>query len=142
MVDVHTPDQRSYNMSKIRGKNTKPEITLRKKLWKLGYRYRLHKKGLPGSPDIVFSKYKSVIFVHGCYWHRHGCKYTTTPATRSEFWESKFQKNIERDLRNIQNLTNSGWRVMVVWECEIKKDFNNKLIRKIQNFLDNKISEN
>lgn len=114
-------------MSQIKGKNTKIELIIRKKLWSLGYRYRLHKKDLPGKPDLVFPKYKTVIFINGCFWHRHGCKYTTNPKTRKEFWEIKFKQNIERDKKNISELKKAGWRVLVIWECEIK-DNSDKLI--------------
>tara|TARA_B100000575_G_scaffold77134_1_gene60314 strand:- start:36 stop:455 length:420 start_codon:yes stop_codon:yes gene_type:complete len=118
-------EQRSRNMSAIKSKNTKPEITVRKLLHSMGYRFRLHKKDLPGSPDIVLPKYKTVIFVHGCFWHRHqNCKYASTPKTRQEFWGVKFRENINRDKLNQENLSSKGWKIIVVWECEINdKDF-------------------
>jgi len=118
-------EQRSRNMSAIKSKNTKPEITVRKLLHSMGYRFRLHKKDLPGSPDIVLPKYKTVIFVHGCFWHRHqNCKYASTPKTRQEFWGAKFRENINRDKLNQENLSSKGWKIIVVWECEINdKDF-------------------
>ena len=119
-MDVHTPSTRSFNMSKIKGKDTRPEVTIRRWLWANGYRYRLHRKNLPGKPDIVLRKYGAVIFVHGCFWHRHGCYATTTPATRPEFWLGKFQENVNRDRRNIESLINDGWRVMVIWECGLR----------------------
>ena len=125
-------EQRSRNMSAIKSKNTKPEITLRKLLHSMGYRFRLHRKDLPGSPDIVLPKYKTVIFVHGCFWHRHeNCKYASTPKTREEFWEAKFRENINRDKLNQENLSSKGWKIIVVWECEIKdKDFDlNRLFK-------------
>lgn len=134
MVDVHSPETRSFNMSRIRGKDTHPEIMVRKWLWTNGYRYRLHRKDLPGKPDIVLPKYHTVIFVHGCYWHRHGCKYTTTPATRKEFWEAKFKENTNRDRRNRRQLNQAGWRVLVLWECEIDAT-NTVTKRKIETFL-------
>ena len=113
-------EQRSRNMSAIKSKNTKPEIKVRKILHSMGYRFRLHKKDLPGSPDIVLPKYKTVIFVHGCFWHRHeNCKYASTPKTRQEFWEAKFRENINRDKLNQENLSSKGWKIIVVWECEI-----------------------
>ena len=117
--------QRSRNMSAIKSKNTKPEIKVRKVLHSMGYRFRLHRKDLPGSPDIVLPKYKTVIFVHGCFWHRHeNCKYASTPKTRQEFWEAKFRENINRDKLNQENLSSKGWKIIVVWECEINdKDF-------------------
>jgi len=125
-------EQRSRNMSAIKSKNTKPEIKVRKILHSMGYRFRLHGKDLPGSPDIVLPKYKTVIFVHGCFWHRHkNCKYASTPKTRQEFWEAKFRENINRDKLNQENLSSKGWKIIVVWECEIKdKDFDlNKLFK-------------
>lgn len=119
MVDTLTKEKRSWNMSRVRSKNTKPELIVRSLLFRNGYRYRLHKKELPGNPDIVLSKFNTVIFVHGCFWHRHNnCPDATTPKTRTEFWENKFQKNIERDLKNKVALIQAGWRVIIVWECE------------------------
>ena len=119
-------EQRSRNMSAIKSKNTKPEIKVRKVLHSMGYRFRLHSKDLPGSPDIILPKYKTVIFVHGCFWHRHeNCKYASTPKTRQEFWNKKFNENINRDKINQENLSSKGWKIIIVWECEIKdKDFN------------------
>ena len=125
-------EQRSRNMSAIKSKNTKPEIAVRKLLHSMGYRFRLHRKDLPGSPDIVLPKYKTVIFVHGCFWHRHkNCKYAATPKTRQEFWEAKFRENINRDKLNQENLSSKGWKIIIVWECEIKdKDFDlNRLFK-------------
>ena len=125
-------EQRSRNMSSIKSKNTKPEIKVRKVLHSMGYRFRLHSKDLPGSPDIVLPKYKTVIFVHGCFWHRHqNCKYASTPKTRQEFWNKKFNENINRDKINQENLSSKGWKIIIVWECEIKdKDFDlNRLFK-------------
>lgn len=136
-MDLLSTEKRSWNMSRIRSKNTKPEIVLRKVLHKMGFRYRLYDKKLPGSPDLVFSKHKTVIFVHGCFWHRHGCKQTTMPSTREEFWKAKFEANVERDKMNIQSLHANGWRVMVVWECELKNATKTDLFQKIRNFLQN-----
>ena len=114
-------EQRSRNMSAIKSKNTKPEIAVRKVLHSMGYRFRLHGKDLPGSPDIVLPKYKTVIFVHGCFWHRHeNCKYATTPKTREEFWNKKFRSNLERDMDIQENIKNIEWRSVVIWECETK----------------------
>ena len=114
--------QRSRNMSAIKSKNTKPEIEVRKLLHSLGYRFRLHRKDLPGTPDIVLPKYKTVIFVHGCFWHRHeNCKYASIPKTRTEFWENKFKENIKRDQVNQKNLYKLGWNIVIVWECELKR---------------------
>ena len=113
-------EQRSRNMSAIKSKNTKPEIAVRKLLHSMGYRFRLHRKDLPGSPDIVLPKYKTFIFVHGCFWHRHeNCKYASTPKTRKEFWENKFNKNIKRDKNNFKELKKLNWKVLVIWECEL-----------------------
>ena len=125
-------EQRSRNMSAIKSKNTKPEIKVRKVLHSMGYRFRLHSKDLPGSPDIVLPKYKTVIFVHGCFWHRHeNCKYASTPKTRQEFWNKKFNENINRDKINQEFLSSKGWKIIIVWECEIKdKDFDlNRLFK-------------
>ena len=125
-------EQRSRNMSAIKSKNTKPEIAVRKVLHSMGYRFRLHSKDLPGSPDIVLPKYKTVIFVHGCFWHRHqNCKYASTPKTRQEFWNKKFNENINRDKINQENLSSKGWKIIIVWECEIKdQDFDlNRLFK-------------
>ena len=109
-------------MSAIKSKNTKPEIEVRKLLHSLGYRFRLHRKDLPGTPDIVLPKYKTVIFVHGCFWHRHeNCKYASIPKTRTEFWENKFKENIKRDQVNQNNLYKLGWNIVIVWECELKR---------------------
>lgn len=106
----------------IQGKNTRPEMVLRRLLHAMGFRYRLHAKGLPGKPDLVFPKYRAVVFVHGCFWHRHpGCRYTTNPSTRPEFWQAKFAGTVERDQRAIERLTENGWRVAVVWECALKQ---------------------
>ena len=108
-------------MSAIKSKNTKPEIAVRKLLHSMGYRFRLHRKDLPGSPDIVLPKYKTVIFVHGCFWHRHeNCKYASNPKTRKEFWENKFKGNVKRDLEIQKNIKNIEWRSLVIWECETK----------------------
>jgi DNA mismatch endonuclease (patch repair protein) len=134
-MDVHSQEQRSFNMSKIRGKDTRPELIVRRWLWAHGFRYQLHKKDLPGKPDIVLQKYQAVIFVHGCFWHRHGCKFTTAPATRKEFWQEKFKKNIERDKYNIKRLIELGWKTEVIWECEVNS-WNNSLENNIFNFLE------
>lgn len=120
-MDVLTKEQRLRNMRNVKGKNTGPEITLRKELYARGIRFRIHRKDLPGCPDIVLPKYKLVIFVHGCFWHRHGCKKTTVPATRQEFWLNKFKNNVIRDEKNIKELQEKGWRVFIVWECQLKK---------------------
>ncbi|WP_111748844.1 very short patch repair endonuclease [Salinisphaera orenii] len=122
MTDVLTPKQRSYAMSQIRGKDTKPELVLRKSLHALGFRYGLHSSNLPGKPDLVFRRYGAVCFVNGCFWHRHsGCRYMTTPANRQEFWEAKFDANVARDRRDQSRLMDTGWRVAVIWECQLKR---------------------
>ena len=123
MADRISPEHRSWNMSRIRGKDTGPELRLRSLLHRAGFRYRLHDTTLPGKPDLVLPRYRTVIFVHGCYWHRHsGCKYATTPRTRTDFWLAKFQGTVERDRRTAEALTQRGWRVITVWECELKRD--------------------
>ena len=120
-MDVHSKETRSYNMSRIKSKNTKPEEIVRKFLFSKGFRYRKNDKRLPGHPDIVLPKYKTVIFVNGCFWHGHeGCKYFVWPKSNTEFWEKKITANIERDNRNIENLIQSGWRVLTIWECAIR----------------------
>jgi DNA mismatch endonuclease, patch repair protein len=122
-MDTLSPEKRSWNMSRIRGKNTKPELAFRSVLHRLGYRFRLADKTLPGKPDIVLPKYRAVVFVHGCFWHRHpGCKYAYTPKSRCEFWIQKFDANVLRDETNLSHLKKAGWLPIVVWECEIKRD--------------------
>lgn len=119
-MDIFTPEQRSLIMSSVKGKNTKPEILIRKLLHSLGYRFRIHRKDLPGKPDIVLPRYKTVIFINGCFWHQHqGCKASHIPASHAEYWRSKLERNAARDKKNIQILQSMGWRVIVIWECEI-----------------------
>lgn len=121
MADIVDQKTRSRMMSGIGGKDTKPELALRKALHARGYRYRLHHRKLPGRPDIVMPGRRIAIFVHGCFWHRHPeCRYATTPATRPDFWAQKFERNVERDAENIAALQDLGWRVAVVWECGLK----------------------
>jgi len=123
MADVHTPEQRSRNMAAIKSGNTKPEMRVRSLLHALGYRFRLHRRNLPGKPDIVLPKYRTVIFVHGCFWHCHNCRYgTVTPATRAGFWSAKRAGNVERDRRKREELENAGWRVETVWECDTRDE--------------------
>jgi len=119
-MDTVDKKTRSKIMSKVGQKNTGPEMKLRKALHKIGLRYRLHDKMLPGSPDIVFPRFKAVLFVHGCFWHRHGCKATTTPGANADFWQKKFDENITRDRRNTKALLSIGWRVMIIWGCALK----------------------
>ena len=123
MVDKISKEKRSYTMSRIRSKNTKPEMALRTALFKAGYRYRLHAKHLPGKPDLVLPKYKTVIFVHGCFWHLHeNCRDGRLPKSKLEYWEPKLNRNVERDNIHQNALLSLGWKVIVVWECEIKKN--------------------
>lgn len=124
MSDKLTPEKRSWNMSQIKGKDTKIEVEVRKYLFSKGYRFRKNDKRYPGKPDIVLPKYHVAIFVHGCFWHRHeGCKDATTPKTRTEFWLEKFDKNVKNDQIKQEKLKEMGWRVIVIWECELKRDF-------------------
>jgi DNA mismatch endonuclease (patch repair protein) len=123
VADVHSKEVRSYNMSRIRSTDTKPEILIRKKLFKMGYRYRLYDKTLPGKPDIVLKKFKTVIFVNGCFWHGHdNCKYFVIPKTKTEWWLEKIKKTKENDIKHRQQLNELGFRVIDVFECELKKD--------------------
>lgn len=116
-----SPSERSERMSRIRSSNTAPEVALRRAMHAIGFRFRLHSKGLPGKPDIVLPRHKTVSFVHGCFWHRHsGCKIATTPKTNTEFWVEKFDRNVVRDARTREQLEGLGWRVIVVWECELR----------------------
>jgi DNA mismatch endonuclease, patch repair protein len=122
-MDVHEPEVRSYNMSQIKGKNTKPEMMVRKFLFSKGFRFRLNVKTLPGKPDIVLSKYKTVIFVHGCFWHGHdNCKYFVIPKTRTDWWLNKLNRNKELDEKNLAALYQYSWRVLVIFECALKKN--------------------
>ena len=122
MADVHSPEVRSYNMSRIKGKDTKPEETVRKYLFSKGFRYRKNVSSLPGKPDIVLPKYKACIFVNGCFWHGHeGCKYFAWPKNNADFWKKKITDNIVRDRKAHDLLEQMGWRVIVVWECQLKK---------------------
>jgi DNA mismatch endonuclease (patch repair protein) len=122
MTDVHTPAQRSFNMSRIRNRNTRPEMFVRSMVHRMGYRYRLHRKDLPGKPDLVFPKRRKVIFVHGCFFHMHDCRYgRVTPKTNAEFWQTKRLSNVERDRRNVAALKRDGWKVLEVWECQTKE---------------------
>lgn len=123
-MDTISKDHRSWNMSRIRSSNTKIEVEVRSWLFKEGFRFRKNDKRYPGKPDIVLPKYKTVIFVNGCFWHRHeGCKYATTPKTRTDYWIDKFNRNIENDKKHKKQLEEMGWNVIVVWECELKKNF-------------------
>ena len=134
MADVHSPETRSFNMSQIKGKNTKPEELVRRYLFSHGFRYRKNVSTLPGKPDIVLPKYKTCIFVNGCFWHKHeGCRYFVWPKNNAEFWKKKITGNVERDLRQQNELRLLGWNVVVIWECELKKDrFNETMASVIQ----------
>ncbi|HYG38088.1 MAG TPA: very short patch repair endonuclease [Cytophagales bacterium] len=121
MADVHEPEVRSYNMSQIKSKDTKPEILVRKFLFSKGFRYRINYKKLPGTPDIVLPKLKTVIFIHGCFWHGHeGCRYFVIPKTRTKFWTEKISTNISRDKTAEEKLVADGWKILKIWECELK----------------------
>lgn len=132
MADVHTKEQRSYNMSRIRAKNTKPEMLVRKFLHAQGFRYRLHTKKLPGKPDIVLPKYKTVIFIHGCFWHGHNnCKYFVIPKTRTEWWVTKINVNKANDVKAIKALKKRGWKIVHLWECDLKPNKIKKTLPKL-----------
>jgi DNA mismatch endonuclease, patch repair protein len=134
MVDVLTPEQRSRCMSRIRGKDTKPELIVRSLAHTMGYRFRLHRRDLPGKPDLIFPKLRKVVLVHGCFWHVHACRFgRVTPATNVEFWASKRGANAARDRRNKAALRRAGWKVLTVWECEVKHV--QRLERRLDRFL-------
>lgn len=120
MADVLTPEQRQLNMSRIKGKDTKPEMLIRRGLHARGLRYRLHDRSLPGRPDLVFPKYRTAVFIHGCFWHAHGCALSKLPATRQDFWQTKLAANAARDRKAVDALQTAGWRVLVIWECALR----------------------
>jgi DNA mismatch endonuclease (patch repair protein) len=121
MADVLTPQQRSFNMSRIRSRDTRPEMLVRSLVHRLGFRYRLHKKDLPGKPDLVLVRHRKIIDVHGCFFHMHDCRYgKVKPVTNAEFWQAKRQSNLNRDRRNIEALKKAGWQVLIIWECQTK----------------------
>ena len=136
MTDWLTTEQRRRVMQAIRGKDTKPELTVRRLLHRLGYRYRLHKKGLPGRPDLVFAGRKKVVFVHDCFWHAHDCRFGRAPTSREDYWLPKLRRNKERDAENEAALEAMGWEVHTVWECEIKKKDKSELVKSLTEFLD------
>lgn len=138
MADIFNKKKRSQIMGRISGKDTKPELIIRKALFSEGYRYRLHRKDLPGNPDIVFPNRKKVIFVNGCFWHGHSCKKAALPTTNKSFWEKKLTGNKERDKRNLAKLKAMGWKSMVIWQCQIKKNTLETQINKIKTFLEKK----
>jgi DNA mismatch endonuclease (patch repair protein) len=134
MADVLTPEQRTLNMSRIRNRDTRPEMLVRSIVHQRGYRYSLHKKNLPGKPDLVLVRHRKIIHVHGCFFHMHNCKYgRVVPATNAKFWRTKRLSNVERDRRNVKALRRDGWKVMIVWECETKKP--TILTKRIERFL-------
>lgn len=137
MPDTVSQERRSEIMSHIKGKNTSIELLVRKQLFALGFRYRTNYKKLPGKPDVVFTKKKVAIFIHGCFWHGHdiGCRYSHIPQSRAEYWSPKIRRTKERDADHINELTSSGWRVLIVWECEIRKDLQ-EVVNRIISFLD------
>ena len=137
MADVHSKATRSFNMSKIKGKDTKPEMLVRKFLHANGFRYRLHVKDLPGKPDVVLPKYKTVILIHGCFWHIHkDCKYFVVPKTKTDWWMEKLNRNVENDLISAMSLKKLGWKIITIWECSLKpgkvEKTLNSLLRKIR----------
>lgn len=136
MSDIKTPEERSLNMAHIKGKDTSIEVKVRHYLFGLGFRYRKNDKRLPGKPDIVLPKYNTVILVHGCFWHRHPeCKYAATPKTRVDFWKKKFAYNVDNDRKQMNELAELGWNVIVVWECEVKKQFDSTMNRLVEQIL-------
>lgn len=141
-MDCHTPEQRHYNMSQIHDKDTKPEVLVRKYLFSKGLRYRKNDKKLPGHPDIVLPKYKTVVFVNGCFWHGHdGCKYFVMPKSNTDFWKTKIDKNIARDQLEYSRLRESGWRIVVVWECELRSK-NIKVLEQVYNTITHQCTQN
>jgi DNA mismatch endonuclease (patch repair protein) len=132
MADVHEPEVRSYNMSQIKGKDTKPELLVRKYLHSYGFRFRLHDNSLPGKPDVILKKYHTIIFIHGCFWHGHkGCNYFVVPKTRTNWWLNKINRNKEKDFESYTALRNEGWKIITIWECELKKDKREKTLENI-----------
>jgi DNA mismatch endonuclease (patch repair protein) len=135
-MDRLTPERRSWLMSRIKGRNTEPEMAIRRIVFAMGFRYRLHTGGLPGTPDLAFGKLRKVIFVHGCFWHGHiGCRYGKIPKSRIEFWKRKIRANRNRDRKVLRHLKSINWNGLVIWQCELKQP--NMLVRKIHDFLKN-----
>jgi DNA mismatch endonuclease, patch repair protein len=138
MVDVVDRATRSRMMANIRGRDTKPEMAVRRTLHALGFRFRLHDRRLPGRPDIVLPRYRVAIFVHGCFWHRHvGCRFCTTPSTRPEFWAEKFASNVARDAKQVESLIVSGWRVATIWECALKGGLQERWSTRLSDWIKN-----
>lgn len=137
MADTLTKEKRSWNMSRIRGKDTQAEVKVRKYLFSKGFRYRKNVTDLPGKPDIVLPKYKTVVFIHGCFWHRHpGCKYSYTPKSNIEFWEKKFSANVKNDDIKRKQLEDDGWRVIVLWECDVERRFEQTMEKLVSELLE------
>ena len=137
MVDVHTKAQHSFNMSRIKSKDTKPELVVRSFVHRLGCRFRLHRKDLPGKPDIVLPRHKKIIFVHGCFWHQHNCRVgRRQPKSRREYWLPKLQGNVHRDKENRRKLKEEGWKVLIIWECQVKNKSTDWLKERIVAFLE------
>ncbi len=142
-MDTHTPQKRSYNMSRIKATETKPEILVRKFLFSQGFRYRKNVSNLPGKPDIVLKKYKTIIFVNGCFWHGHeNCRYFRLPKSNIDFWENKISGNKKRDAEIYKKLTDSGWNCITVWDCELKKDRREETLKRLLNIIKNSIFSN
>ena len=142
MPDKMTPQQRHYCMSRIRGKATKPELLVRHWLWSHGYRYRLNVKSVPGKPDIVLRKYRTAIFVNGCFWHGHeGCSLYSVPKSNTDFWMAKVQRNRERDQQEYKALHNAGWQVIVIWECQLKKNTMEEAMHGVEHMLSHNLLE-
>ena len=140
VLDFLSPQERSRLMSRIKSKDTRPEWLVRRLVYSMGYRYRLHRRDLAGCPDLVFASRRRIIFVHGCFWHRHeGCKFASMPKTRTEFWHKKFQDNVARDIRVRGELSNAGWKVMLVWQCETLMP--EKLAETLERFLEGECEE-
>lgn len=137
MADTKTPAERSENMSRIRSTNTKPEEIVRKYLFSHGFRYRKNDKRYPGKPDIVLPKYRTIIFVNGCFWHMHGCSRSRLPRSNEEYWKPKIERNIKRDAENKQKLEVAGWNVIIVWECELKKSTSEERLSRLCNEIRN-----
>jgi DNA mismatch endonuclease (patch repair protein) len=136
MADVHTPEQRSFNMSRIRGRDTKPELIVRSFVHQMGYRFRLHRKDLPGKPDLVLPGRRKIIFVHGCFWHMHRCRYgRVVPRTNTKFWQTKRKATVERDRRNRRDLRADDWEILTVWECWTR-NAEERLIPRLQEFFE------
>ena len=127
MADTMHPDVRSKVMARIRGRDTGPELYVRRAVWRQGFRYRLHVKRLPGTPDLVLAQYRVALFVHGCFWHRHGCAKSNRPSSNQEYWDSKFKRNVARDAENQAKLRQMGWTVVTLWECRLREDTDDAL---------------